>query len=132
MPKRRSDTSGMRKANSGKKKYYCSWKPKWFLKEVNQGLVGLKNDSQRVECTYCCTTFSVKYGGKNDVTSHIDLDSHKERVLAGKRTGRQARMAEYFNQSQETVADESGDTVLSAKENLAFILGASFTKLCVS
>ena len=65
MPKRKSDTSVMGKANSGKKKYYCSWKPEWFLEEVNQGLVGLKNDSQRVECTYCCTTFSVKYGGKN-------------------------------------------------------------------
>ena len=63
------------------KKYYCSWKSEWFIEEKFCGLVGIKTDKSRVECTFCKSTFAVKHGGKNDMTKHIELDSHKEKVL---------------------------------------------------
>ena len=40
----------------------------------------VKDDSQRVFCELCRSTFSVSHGGEYDVKRHRETDAHRKRV----------------------------------------------------
>lgn len=79
-------------------------------------------------CTLCLSDFTISHGGKNDVTTHVNGQRHKE---AAKNANSSRSVTSFFNQyaPENVIEAETRWSVFVAKHNLAFLTSDHATKL---